>query len=463
VQIDLAALPDDPDVLQRMLREVVPELQAENEKLLLLVERLLRHRFGPRSEKLDLDQLRLGLEDEEQGAAEDEAARDAAEAPERPRRTQPANRNRGALPAHLPRFEVIIDVESKQCPCCGGTLHMIGEDRTEQLDIVPAQLRVKVLCRPRYGCRGCEGAVVQAPAPERPIDGGMATEALIAHVVVSKFCDSLPLYRQAQMLKRQGITLDRSTLSTWVGRACWWLKPLYELVVSTVLSTDKVFADETTLPVLEPGVIAGAWSPAGTGAFGFSELQRSALLEIANIGSGNAATALSQLLGKPVEIAYAEALLATLAEAADKIGAAASQSAVVDTPVANDGGKVLLLFPDGAGEQLCELFGTRLDDEMGRSALREVGNILASSYLNAVVEMTGMTLEPAPPTIEVDLLGSLVQRSLAGAAAGDPTVLMRSVMTVESADASFAFLFVPQLGAVELLLDHLGVGDSRAA
>jgi transposase len=122
VQIDLAALPDDPDVLQRMLREVVPELQAENEKLLLLVERLLRHRFGPRSEKLDLDQLRLGLEDEEQGAAEDEAARDAAEPPERRRRTQPANRNRGALPAHLPRFEVIIDVDSKQCPCCGGAL-----------------------------------------------------------------------------------------------------------------------------------------------------------------------------------------------------------------------------------------------------------------------------------------------------------------------------------------------------
>jgi chemotaxis protein CheC len=214
------------------------------------------------------------------------------------------------------------------------------------------------------------------------------------------------------------------------------------------------------VPVLEPGVIAGAWSPAGAGAFGFTELQRSALLEIANIGSGNAATALSQLLGKPVEIGYAEALLATLAEAADKIGAAASPSAVVDTPVADDGGKVLLLFPDGAGEQLCELFGTRLDDEMGRSALREVGNILASSYLNAVVEMTGMTLDPQPPTIEVDLLGSLVQRSLQGARAEDPTVLMRSVMTVESSDASFAFLFVPQFGAVELLLEHLGVGSA---
>jgi len=92
-----------------------------------------------------------------------------------------------------------------------------------------------------------------APAPDRPIDGGMATEALIAHVLVSKFCDSLPLYRQSQMLARQGITLDRSTLSNWVGRACWWLTPLYDLVVSTVLSSDKLFADDTTLPVLDPG------------------------------------------------------------------------------------------------------------------------------------------------------------------------------------------------------------------
>jgi transposase len=252
VQIDLAALPDDPDILQRMLREVVPELQAENEKLWLLIQRLLRHRYGPRSEKLDLDQLQFGLEDEEQGAAEGEAAEDAA-APERRRRTQPANRNRGALPVHLPRYEVVIDIESRDCPCCGGALHQIGEDRTEQLDIVPSQLRVKVLCRPRYACRACEGAVVQASAPERPIDGGMATEALVTHVVVSKFCDSLPLYRQAQMLKRQGIALDRSTLSAWVGRACWWLTPVYELVLSTVLSSDKVFADETTLPVLDPG------------------------------------------------------------------------------------------------------------------------------------------------------------------------------------------------------------------
>ena len=148
---------------------------------------------------------------------------------------------------------MVIDVESRDCPCCGGALHAIDELRTEQLDIVPAQLRVRVTRRPRYACRACEGAVVVAPAPERPIDGGMATEALIAHVVVSKFCDSLPLYRQAQMLARQGVTLDRSTLSNWVGRACWWLTPLYDLVVGTVLSSDKLFADDTTLPVLDPG------------------------------------------------------------------------------------------------------------------------------------------------------------------------------------------------------------------
>jgi transposase len=95
--------------------------------------------------------------------------------------------------------------------------------------------------------------VVVAPAPERPVDGGMATEAMIAHVLVSKFCDSLPLYRQSKMLERQGITLDRSTLSKWVGRACWWLTPLYDLVLSTALSAPKLFADDTTLPVLDPG------------------------------------------------------------------------------------------------------------------------------------------------------------------------------------------------------------------
>jgi transposase len=252
--IDFESLPDDPVLLQRMFREAVTDLEAENDKLRLLIQRLLRHRFGRRSEQLEPDQMQLGLEDLEQAIAETAAAQDVATGSGKRRsRGDQANRNRGALPAHLPRFEVVIDIDYKECPCCGGALHVIGEDYAEQLDIMPAQLRVKVIRRPRYACRACEGTVVQASAPERPIDGGMATEALIAHIVVSKFCDSLPLYRQAQILARQGIMLDRSTLSDWVGRACWWLKPLYELVVSTVLRAGTIFADDTTLPVLDPG------------------------------------------------------------------------------------------------------------------------------------------------------------------------------------------------------------------
>jgi transposase len=270
VDIDLAALPDDPATLQHLLRAVVAaaeqqhtvlqhtvqQREAEIDKLHLLIKRLLRQQFGRRSEQLSPDQLQLGIEDREQTVAErqagQEAADPAADKP-RPRREARPTRNHGALPAHLPRYEVLIDVEHRDCPCCGGALHVIDEVRSEQLDIVPAHLRGRVTRRPRYACRACEGAVVVAPAPERPIDGGLATEAMIAHVLVSKFGDALPLYRQSKMLERQGITLDRSTLSNWVGRACWWLMPLYELMLSTALSAPKLFADDTTLPVLDPG------------------------------------------------------------------------------------------------------------------------------------------------------------------------------------------------------------------
>jgi transposase len=258
VQIDPDALPDDPALLQQMLRALLRqqgELHAENDRLRLLIQRLSRHQFGRRSERLTDEQLQLGLEDLEQTVADNQAAQDAArpDGTQARSRSKPPARNHGALPAHLPRHEVVIDAAPGSCPCCGGVMHRIGELCTEQLDIVPAQLRVRVTRRPRYACRACEGAVVAAPASARPIDGGVPTEAMIAHVLVSKFCDSLPLYRQAQMLGRQGIALDRSTLSHWVGAACWWLAPLYDLVVGTVLSSPKVFADDTTLPVLDPG------------------------------------------------------------------------------------------------------------------------------------------------------------------------------------------------------------------
>ena len=252
------ALPEDPATLQQILRAAL----AEIERLRLMIAALQRNRFGRRSEQLGDAGFQQGVEELEQSLAEQTATLDAVASPpqvpasnpaSRPPRSEPAKRNRGALPAGLPRVELVVDVEDKACPCCGGALHVIGEDTAEMLDYIPAQFRVRVTRRPRYGCRCCEEAVVQAPAPERPIDGGMATEALLAHVLVNKYSDHLPLYRQSQIFARQGVTLDRSTLCNWVGRACWWLAPLHELILSTVLSSPRVFADDTTLPVLDPG------------------------------------------------------------------------------------------------------------------------------------------------------------------------------------------------------------------
>jgi transposase len=251
-----ADLPDDPATLQAILRAAL----AEIERLQFQRAGLKRNRFGRRSETLDDETLQQATEDLEQSVAEKMAGLQAAAKPAEPppSRAQspngaPPKRNRGALPAHLPRVEVIVDIADKACTCCGGLLHQIGEDQAEMLDYVPAQFRVRVIRRPRYGCRACENAVVQAPAPDRPIDGGMATEALLAQVLIGKYCDHLPLYRQSQIFARQAIKLDRSTLCNWVGRACWWLAPLHELMLSTVLSSPKVFADDTTLPVLDPG------------------------------------------------------------------------------------------------------------------------------------------------------------------------------------------------------------------
>jgi len=231
-----------------MLREAREEIA----RLHMLIAILLRNRFGRRSERLGEEALQQGVEDIEQSLAEQEAKIEAAQPAAEPP-AAPPKRNRGSLPEHLPRVEVVVDIEDKTCPCCGAPLHAIAEDRSEMLDYVPAQIRVQVIRRPRYGCRTCEGAVVQAPAPERPIDGGMATEALLAHVLVNKYADHLPLYRQSQIFARQGVDLDRSTLCNWVGRACWWLEPLHELLLSTALSSPKVVADDTTLPVLDPG------------------------------------------------------------------------------------------------------------------------------------------------------------------------------------------------------------------
>jgi transposase len=195
----------------------------------------------------------LGLEDVEQAAASEEVAAEAADPAERANRTTKRQMNKGSLPKHLPRVEMVVDIVDRTCPCCGKPLHRIGEDIGERLDIVPAQFRVLVVRRPKYGCRACENVVVQAPAPARLIEGGLPTEATVAQVLVAKYADHLPLYRQAQIYARQGIELDRSTLADWVGRAAFLLRPIHERLLVALKSSAKLFADETTAPVLDPG------------------------------------------------------------------------------------------------------------------------------------------------------------------------------------------------------------------
>ncbi len=214
-----------------------------------------RHRFGRRAESLPEDQLLLALEDVEQGDAAAAAETESKSPAARAEGARKRRANRGALPAHLPRIETLVDVEDKTCPCCKGALHRIGEDVSEKLDIVPAQFRVLVVRRPKYACRGCEDIVVQSPAPARLIEGGLPTEATVAHVLVSKYADHLPLYRQAQIYARQGVHLDRSTLADWVGRAAFHLRPVHERILAHLKSSTKLFADETTVPVLDPGAV----------------------------------------------------------------------------------------------------------------------------------------------------------------------------------------------------------------
>jgi len=243
------ALTKDPIALQAMLAAE----RAENERLRQIIKELQRHRFGRRAESLPVEQLLLGLEEAEQVEAEGFAREDTTDPVKREARAKKRRANRGALPAHLPRIEQVVDIEDKVCPCCSGPLHVMGEDRSERLDIVPAQFRVIVTRRPKYACRSCEEVVVQAAAPSRLVEGGIPTEATVAHVLVSKYADHLPLYRQSQIYARQGVNLDRSTLADWIGKAAFLLRPIHERLFERLKASDKLFADETSAPVLDPG------------------------------------------------------------------------------------------------------------------------------------------------------------------------------------------------------------------
>jgi len=239
------------------LRAAALALIAERDELLRRVERMRqlirqfqRAQFGRHSERLDPDQLQLALEERDIASAHGQAAAEKQAPAPRPR-SEPGKRK--SLPAHLPRVEVVIEPETTSCPCCGGAMHVIGEEKSERLDVIPAQHRILVTRRPKYGCRSCAGAVVQAPAPERLIRSGLPTEALVAHVLVSKYAWHLPLYRQAQILLAQGIEIERSVLAFWVGYAAAELMPLWRRLRDILLGSPRLFVDETRAPVLDPG------------------------------------------------------------------------------------------------------------------------------------------------------------------------------------------------------------------
>jgi len=250
MQLDLNNLPTDTDLLHRLVRDIVGGIEhrdSEIERLKSIIKQLQRMQFGRRSERLDPDQLALTLEDIDGDIGRIKESRPTirSDNPDAPPRRKP-------LPDHLPREDVRLEIDDMTCTCCGAALHVIGESVSETLDWVPAQMRVIRTTRPKYACRTCE-TVVQAPAPERVIAGGLATPALLAQVLVSKYCDHTPLYRQSQIFARHGVDLPRSTLAGWVGGACWWLEALHERLCKNVFASDHLFADDTPVPVLDPG------------------------------------------------------------------------------------------------------------------------------------------------------------------------------------------------------------------
>jgi transposase len=254
-----AALPQDLAEAHALIERLTASLAEKDaalshrddeiERLERILDKYIRRQYGRSSEQLPPEQMALGLEDLETGIAAAKAkaaSRDAS-------RDRHHGVKRGDLPDHLPRVEIIIEPETRACPCCGGTLHVIGEDKSERLDVVPAQHRVLVTRRPKYGCRSCREGVSQAPAPPHIIEAGLPTEAMLAHVLVSKYADHLPLYRQHQILERQGIKIDRSCLADWVGRSAFALKPIVARMLELLKRSTKLFCDETTVPVLDPG------------------------------------------------------------------------------------------------------------------------------------------------------------------------------------------------------------------
>ena len=230
------------------------------EKLQAELAELKRNRYGRSSEKMEnrIEQLEIMLEEIEIGEIADRLEQKRLKkqkpppvepTPTKKRRTSP---ERKSLPEHLPRERVEHEAACV-CPNCGGTdLTLIGKDEREVLDYVPAHFRVIVHARPKMGCRDCE-AITQPPVPSLPIERGLPSAALLAHVLTAKYCDHLPLYRQSEIYAREGVEINRATMAEWVGMMATLVDPLVEAIREHVRQGVAIHADDTPLPVLEPG------------------------------------------------------------------------------------------------------------------------------------------------------------------------------------------------------------------
>lgn len=240
-------LPDDPDILKQMLLEMEEKWQAKYQHLLEQF-RLAQHaRFG-KSTEAHPAQIALFNEAEVELDTQDEQTQEISYTRGKPKRKP--------LPQDLPREVVVHDVEDKTCACCQGELHQIGEDKSEKLEFIPAQIKVIEHVRPKYACRRCENSgtevhIKQASMPASPIPKGIATASLLAQIITAKYQYALPLYRQEQMFKQHGIELSRQTMSDWLMKMAHLLEPLYERLKKELLKQAVIQADETSLNVLK--------------------------------------------------------------------------------------------------------------------------------------------------------------------------------------------------------------------
>ena len=282
MSLAIQPLPEDPDALRRFAADLQAELARKDieitardaeiyaktlhiEKLKMQLAVLRRARFGRSSEKLDRDieQLELLIGELEEEAAEEEARAGVADPAglDDPDDETPATRRargrkrprRAKLPEHLPR-ETVTHEPACTCPGCGSTVFSrVGQDEREVLEYTPASFKVIQHVRPKLSCRACE-TIVQVPMPSLPIERGLPGPGLLAHIAISKFCDHLPLHRQSEMYAREGVELDRALMADWMGKVVFLLTPLAEAIGRHIRAGEVLHADDTTVPVLSPGL-----------------------------------------------------------------------------------------------------------------------------------------------------------------------------------------------------------------